>query len=260
MVQILNVYALPTLVTSADLAGGAAVVIDVLRATTSMVYLLEAGAKGIIPCQEIDEARQQAAQLPAGEVLLAGERHALPIDGFDLVNSPSQCTPQRVAGKTIVLTTTNGTRAVLAARHARRVLIGAFVNVTAVYEQLLMEDQVHLICSGTDGHYSQDDVLLAGLLVERLVRSRGLPCQLNAQALTARETWLAAFPVPMALGGEPLEPQRLARELQKSPGGQRLTQLGLVQDVLDAACIDRFRSVPELLPGQGVIRLHGGLS
>jgi 2-phosphosulfolactate phosphatase len=255
MAHILNVYALPTLATPAELTGGTAVVIDVLRASTSIVYALEAGAKEIIPCQEVDEARQKAAQFPAGEVLLVGERAGLPIDGFDLSNSPSECTPQLVAGKTIVLTTTNGTRAVLAARHARRVLIGAFVNATAVYEQLLMEDQVHLICSGTDGQYGEDDVLLAGLLVERLMRYRGLPCQLNAQALTARETWLAAFPVPIALGGEPLEPQRLAQELQKSPGGQRLTRIGLVEDILDAARIDRFRGVPELLSGQTVIRL-----
>jgi 2-phosphosulfolactate phosphatase len=256
MPAILNVYALPSLVAEEELAHGTAVVIDVLRASTTIVFALEAGAREVVPCLEIDEARAAAEQFERDEVVTGGERHGLPIDGFDLGNSPSEYTPERVGGKTVVLTTTNGTRAILRCRKAERVLIGALVNASAVYEQLLDQQQVNIVCAGTDGQFSRDDVLLAGLLVERLQRRSGLIYQLNAQAITARENWLAAFSVPAALGAEPLEPERVADQLRNSPGGQNLTAIGLDDDILTAAEIDRFPGVPELVPGQMRIRLR----
>ena len=104
-----------------------AVVVDVLRATTMMVHALAAGCEAVIPCGEIDEARQVAASLPPGTALLAGEREGLPIDGFDLGNSPRSCTPEVCRGKTLVMTTTNGTRAILASQSPTpsRVIVGA---------------------------------------------------------------------------------------------------------------------------------------
>jgi len=244
MARALNVYALPRLVDPEELAGGTAVVIDVLRSSTTIAYV------------EVEEARAIAAGLPAGTVLLGGERHGLPIEGFDLGNSPEEYTPQRVGGKTIVLSTTNGTRAMAQARHAKRVLIGAFVNATAVYRQLLGVEQIHLLCSGTEGQYSEDDVLLAGMLVERLGREGGLPFRQNAQATAAREFWLHRFALPQALGAEPLGPEVLAAELCRSAGGRHLVGLGLQADILAAARIDRFGGVPELDVGRFRIRLR----
>ena len=255
MTRILNVYVLPNLVTPQELAEGTAVAIDVLRASTTIVYALEADATEVIPCLEVDEARQIAAQFPRERVLLGGERKGLPIEGFDLGNSPEEYTAERVAGKTIVMTTTNGTRAIDRCRGARRAIVGAFVNATAVYHDLLNEEQVHLVCAGTDNQASRDDVLLAGMLVERLQRQSGMIYRLNAQAVTARENWLASFSVPVALGGEPLEPERLADELYNSPGAERLTAIGRDEDILAAAQLDQFAGVPELVPGQRRIRL-----
>jgi len=246
LAPMLNVYALPTLVAPEALAGGTAVVIDVLRASTTIVYALEAGATQVIPCLEVEDARAAAAGLPPGEVVLGGERRGLPIDGFDLGNSPAEYTPDRVGGRTVVFTTTNGTRAILGCRSADRVLIGAFANASAVCRQLAGIERIHLVCAGTDGEFSRDDVLLAGLLVERIVRQVGVPYQLNAQALTARKNWRSSFALPLALGAEPLEPEVLARELRKSAGGRNLTALGLEDDILTAAQIDRARGVPEL--------------
>jgi 2-phosphosulfolactate phosphatase len=246
MPQVLNVYALPTLVEPAELAGGTVVVIDVLRASTVILHALEAGAVEVIPCLEVDDARAAADELPPGQCVLGGERHGLRIDGFDLGNSPEEYTPSTVGGKTVVFTTSNGTRAMLHARLARRVLIGAFVNATAVCQQLLGQEQVHLLCAGTGGQISQDDILLAGMLVERLQRLGGMVYQQNAQAITAREFWLHSFSLPHALGAEPIEPERLARELSKSPGGKNLVALGLEDDILAAAQIDRFDSAAEL--------------
>src|SRR5437762_2175017 len=104
-----NVHLLPQLVTPDRLRGGVAVVIDVLRATTTMVTALAAGCVCVPPCLEIDEARQLADAMPAGRVLLGGEREGSPIPGFDLGNSPREYTCSVCRGTTLVLTTTNGT-------------------------------------------------------------------------------------------------------------------------------------------------------
>jgi 2-phosphosulfolactate phosphatase len=250
----LNVYALPRLAEPKELAGGTVVVIDVLRATTVTVFALEAGAREVIPCLEVDEARRCARQLPPGQGLLGGERRGLPIPGFDLGNSPAEYTPDRVAGKTVVLSTTNGVRAMLYAREAENVLIAAFVNATAVIERLVGQPQVHVLCAGTDGEYSEDDILLAGMLTERLQRLAGHAQVLNAQAITAREFWLHSFALPQALGAEPLPAAVLAEQLAKSPGGRNLLALDLGADLLSAATVDRFRCVPRLDRRDGHIR------
>ena len=246
MPQVLNVYALPGLVEPVELAGGTVVVIDVLRSTTSIVHALEAGAREVIPCEEIGEARQIAARFPPGEAVLGGERRGVKIDGFDLGNSPEDYSPRNVAGKTVILTTTNGTWAMARAASAEKILIGAFVNASAVCARLLAEPRIHLLCSGTDGQYSEDDILLAGMLAERLQRLGGMAYLPNAQAITAREYWLRTFSLPQALGAEPLEPERLAEALGESPGGRNLVAIGLAEDILASARIDRFQRVPEL--------------
>src|SRR3990167_11479727 len=107
MTQELNVYALPTLLAPEELAGWTAVVIDVLRASTTILYALEAGAAEVIPCLEIEDALKIAGSMPRSQVVLGGERGGLPIDGFDLGNSPLEYDPSAVSGKTIVFTTTN---------------------------------------------------------------------------------------------------------------------------------------------------------
>ena len=125
------VHLLPKLIPHGSLRGGVAVVVDVLRATTVMVQALAAGCEAIIPCGEIDEAKEVAASLPAGTALLVGERQGLPIPGFDLGNSPGDFTSEVCEGKTLVMTTTNGTRAILASLEAERVYIASFGNLRA---------------------------------------------------------------------------------------------------------------------------------
>jgi 2-phosphosulfolactate phosphatase len=155
----------------------------------------------------------------------------------------------------VVFTTTNGTRALHHARLARKVLVGAFVNVSAVFEELIEQQQIHILCAGTQGKFSEDDTLLAGMLVERLQRKGGLSYKQNAQAATAREYWLSSFALPQALGAEPLPPELLAPKLAESLGGQRLLKLDLHGDIRDAAEIDLFQSVPVYNPATGDIRL-----
>ena len=101
-----------------------------------MISALAAGCEAIIPCAEIDEARGIAAGFAPGTALLAGERHGLPIPGFDLGNSPIEFTSEVCGGKTLVVTTTNGTRAILACLEADRVYIASFVNLESTANEL----------------------------------------------------------------------------------------------------------------------------
>lgn len=158
-----------------DLSETTCVVFDVLRATSSMVTALANGAEAIIPVSEIAEALEIKRKDP--EVLLAGERDGLRIEAnltgsisFDLGNSPREFTKEKVAGKKIVITTTNGTRALRSCAHAPTVLISSFLNLTATIRFLEEEDpplQLVVICSGTFEQSALEDVLGAGALCER---------------------------------------------------------------------------------------------
>src|SRR5262249_2496210 len=163
MSRLISVHLLPALFEPADLRGGVAVVIDLLRATSTIVHALAADATSIIPCGEVDEARRLAAQPPAGPVLLGADRAGCKIPALDLGKSPAEYSRDVVAGKTLMFTTTNGTRALIRAKEARRVLIGALVNLGAVVDLLAEESgSVHLLCAGTEGRITLEDVLCAG--------------------------------------------------------------------------------------------------
>jgi 2-phosphosulfolactate phosphatase len=248
MVPRLHVYVLPKLVTPDALAGGAVVVIDVLRASTTIIYALQAGAITVIPCREIDEARGIAARFSPNEKILGGERGGRPIDGFDLGNSPLDYTPELVRGKTVVFTTTNGTQALMHARQARKIFLGAFVNASAVAQKLLGQDVVHLLCAGTDGQSTDEDILFAGMLVEKLQHQGGVQCKLNDQAIAACDLWRHTLEITQASMTEPPKPEPLAEMLRHSLGGKNLVSLGLDRDILAAAQIDRFAIVPQFNP------------
>ena len=226
----LNVHFLPSLFAPEQLRGSTAVVIDVLRATTVITQALASGAKAVVPCLEVEEARQLAAQFPAGEAVLGGERGGVLIEGFDLGNSPCEYSRERVAGRTVVFTTTNGTKAMHACRNAERVLLAAFVNLEAVCRSLESADRIDIVCAGTGGAVTREDILAAGAIIDRLGEQIVLD---NDSARIARDAWQAAT-------GE------LEQELRESTGGRNLQRLGLASDIADVAAIDSLPLVPEL--------------
>ena len=229
-------------------------VLDILRATTSITYALAAGASRVIPCGEIDEARQVAERLAAGgeTPLLGGERQGLFIPGFDLGNSPAEYTAAHVEGRSLVFTTTNGTRAMLHCRQAGRVLLGSFVNLRAIVALLRDAEEVHLVCAGTDSAITREDVLAAGAIVYRLLlpddpHAAGAWSRstLNDEACLARDAWQATLP-PAELLPSSAPPRWLAQALADSRGGRNLQHIGLVRDIADCAILDRFDVVGEL--------------
>jgi 2-phosphosulfolactate phosphatase len=165
-----NVALLPSAIQDVDLSGSIAVVIDVLRATTTIVHALAAGADSVIPCSEVQEAFAIRERIGADRCRLGGERHGLLIEGFDLDNSPFSYTPETVAGKTVVFTTTNGTRALAAARSAAAIYVAGFVNRDAIVRHLKADGRpVWIVCGGTDGCVTGEDVLVAGSLAAGLL-------------------------------------------------------------------------------------------
>lgn len=235
MICHVSTHFLPDHVQPEELAGGVAVVIDVLRATTTIVRALSEGATAVIPCGEIEAARALAGTYPPSTVLLGGERGGQPIAGFDLGNAPVEYSRDRVEGKTVVLTTTNGTRALLRAQTAERVLVAAFANLTAVVAALANERRsIHLVCSGSEGELSLEDLLLAGAISSRLVARRG-DIRLSETSLVARTLFE---------GSGRLEGDRLAL-FRSARGGQTLLRIGREEDLLWAAQCDTSTVVPE---------------
>jgi 2-phosphosulfolactate phosphatase len=131
-------------------------------------------------------------------------------------------------------------------RTAESVLIGGFVNAAALTERLAARERIALVCAGSDGDVTRDDVLFAGLMVERLQRRSRGAYRLNGQAITARDAWLAAFPKPTPAGMEKMPPAILADQLRKSIAGQKLVAIGMEDDLFAAAQLDQFDLVPEL--------------
>jgi 2-phosphosulfolactate phosphatase len=246
------VHLLPRLIPPRSLNGGIAVVVDVLRATTVMIQALASGCKAIIPCGEIEEAKVVAAKLPAGSVLLGGEREGLPIPGFDLGNSPGEFVPEVCRGRTLVMTTTNGTRAILASRKAKRVYIAGFTNLRATSDeisvQFLKKDHghsVHIICAGTEGHISLEDSLLAGALTSQIIQVTDLAERSNFSDLFGNDE--AFMVVTQWLEVERfLEKRPLWQLLSVGRGGQNVLAIGRKPDIDDAAHFDRFNLVAEL--------------
>ena len=254
-----HVHLLPSLIPSGALVGGVAVVIDVLRATTTMVHALAAGCDAVIPCLEIDEARRVARELQPNPGLLAGERQGLPIEGFDLGNSPSACTSELCSGRTMVMTTTNGTRAIAACGDAERTLIAAFVNRKATLDALKADGRpIHLICAGTDGQISLEDSLLAGALAQELdtwawEESGGIAGSVRIAGEVAPDTLLAndGAEIAASLWRETeamiQEGYSISDALGDGRGGHQILALGLDADIDDAGQVDRFPFAVELL-------------
>ena len=236
MSRRVEVHLLPILFDPSHLAGGLAVVIDVLRASTTIATALSCGATHVIPCLNIEDAQQRVLESDENpRPLLGGERQGTAIKGFDLDNSPENYTPDRVGGRSIVFTTTNGTRALIRCVEARRVLIGAFVNFHAILAALINENQaVHLVCAGTDGAIAAEDVLFAGAVCRGLTAAG-----LDLAPHDAGRLALEFFDANAGNAGD------FFAALTCGRGADNLEQLGLSRDIRLAATWDRTRILPE---------------
>lgn len=202
----------PALIPHYKVAGKIVVVIDIFRATSSMCYGFENGAKEIIPVATVDECRSYEGQ----DYLLAAERNGEVVEGFDFGNSPFSYTVEKVKGKKVVLTTTNGTHAIQEARAAEKIIIGSFLNLDAVAEWLRVQDNsVLLLCAGWKNKFNLEDTLFAGALLAKL---QGTFTQHCDAAVAAQDLF-------------ELAKNDLRGYLYKSSHSQRLKELNIEDDI-----------------------------
>jgi 2-phosphosulfolactate phosphatase len=218
----------------------AAVVIDVVRATTCIVTAFQHGCRSILPVADIEEARNALAAMPGA--LLAGEQGGERIPGFPLGNSPREFNRETVEGREVIMTTSNGTRALRAAGPGRTVAIGAFLNRAAVggWLEARREDCL-LVCSGSEGGFSLEDAVCAGAVVDRAV-DLSPELTLGDGAKACRILWERHAPDLPGL-------------LREAAWGRRIVDLGLEADLEYCARLDVTRVVPvmagdRVLPGE----------
>ncbi len=230
----LDVYLTAAELAGADCSGRAVAVIDVLRASTTIVTALANGARAVLPFADTDELMTRARQFERRDVRLAGERRMLPIDGFDLGNSPAQFTTAAVGGMTVLMTTTNGTRALVAAQGAADIVVAAYVNISAVTAMLRAAlragTSVVLACAGQDGHYALEDAACAGRLVRSITRRlSGVPMNDAAHscALLARSYG-----------------DGIAAVFHDAAHGRALSAAGFLDDLALCATLDAHPIVP----------------
>ncbi len=220
-----------------DLQGKAVVVIDALRATSTMIVAFENGCSGFIPVSTEKEARERVAAERDPDFLLGGEREAIMIAGFDLGNSPRDYHPQKVRGKVVVLTTTNGTRALLAARKAAEVFIGAFLNLSALSRYLEQVGRdVIVACAGDDDLFSLEDTVCGGAIIDCLEKG-GVPLAKSDSAIVAKLLY------------EYYESD-IYGMLAASKWGLYLERIGMGKDVRICAQIDSSGLVPVYREGK----------
>jgi len=235
----MNIQVIPTVseARTEDLGHRIAIVVDVLRATSTMLAALAAGAEAVIPAETV----QQARQLQQRGYLLGGERSCRKIPGFDLGNSPLEYTAEAVRGRTVVMTTANGTRAIQKAGKASRVLIGSLLNGRACAAKAAsFGEDIAILCAGTQDVFALEDGLCAGMLVDELIRLGGG----REDGIEMNDFgWSMLYAYRQAK-------ERLSEALLSSANGRRLAKLGFRDDILYSARTNVLELAPDMSGGQ----------
>lgn len=199
------------------LSGSTVIVIDVLRCTTSIICAVMNGASKVIPAREAGDAVAFAGRIGAKDCVLGGERGGVRLPDFRLGNSPSEYSAANVRGKTVIISTSNGTGAIHDVRSANTVLIGAMINRSAVAERAAaLDGDVLIVCAGTAGAVSADDICAAGSIIDAV-------CSLRDDCALSDIAYLSRFLYGAWRSGE--------FDLSKTAHYSRLTQLGFGEDL-----------------------------
>jgi 2-phosphosulfolactate phosphatase len=214
--------------------GKTCVVIDVLRASTTIVAALARGCASVIPVETPEEAREIARKQGC---LLGGERNGLPIAGFDFGNSPLEYLPSKIKGRSIAFTTTNGTRAMRRCAFAEKLVVASFLNGAAAVRLLRQQrNDILIVCAGTEGWPSLEDTVCGGMLIERLDT-----IDISGEAREAVSQWKAS------------RRDLAAMMTHDSEHGLGLVALGFEKDIEFAAQLDAYDIVP-IREGNSLIR------
>ncbi len=226
-----EVYLTAHSATEDDLKGKAVIVVDVLRACSTIVTALNHGARAVIPVADMAEASRIGAHMDTATSLLGGERGGQKIDGYALGNSPADYTPEAVQGKTVVLNTSNGTRAITKARAAAEVAVGCFLNASKVIEFAWQtEHDVAIVCAGSADRAALEDILCAGLILNQL--------------WDGQEPKHRSDAAHIALAQYASDQGDLVTTLARSNHARHLVELGFEDDVAYCARVDAILLLP----------------
>ena len=210
------------------------VVIDVLRASTTIVTALTNGAREIIPVATVESAVKISGNLFGDVILLGGERNGKMIEGFNLGNSPAEYTAERVRNKAIIFSSTNGSQALVKARYARDLFVCSFVNVGTAAEALCrIGRDFTIVCAGNNGMLSMEDSVCAGMLIARVSAALDTPPELADGALAAR-TLFRAFG------------RGILKMMRTTDHGRHLQEIGFGEDLKICAGVDTLPVLPQL--------------
>jgi 2-phosphosulfolactate phosphatase len=212
------------------------VIIDILRATSAMCTAFEFGVDKMIPVASIDEATEYKRQ----GFLVGAERNGIALEGFDFGNSPYSYMTENIKDQTVVISTTNGTQAIEAAKNAYKVVIGAFTNITALCDWLVLQDRpVLLLCSGWKNRFNLEDSVFAGAVTERLLSTNLF--RTGDAALAVSSLYQLAKKNPYKF-------------LHNSSHAERLAAMGLKEDIKYCLQVDKTKVIP-VLDGKHLIKL-----
>ena len=215
-----------------------AIIIDVLRASTSMITALSNGCQGIISVADIDQAKQLAQKFPLESVLLGGERNEKLIPGFDLSNSPFEYTSKRVNDKRIIFTSSNGSKLFNYVQEAKKTVVAGFVNVT-IMSQFIIENNldVAILCAGKNGQFGLEDAVCGGMIIDKL-KNNNLALNDGAVATHIMYQFYADDIVQM---------------LHQTSHGTRLIEIGREEDLVLCGQIDSIEMIPILYKNEIVL-------
>lgn len=203
------------------------VIIDVLRATSVMVTALANGVKSIYPYEKVEEVLEYSKG--DKKALLCGERKGLKIDGFDCGNSPLEYLSKDIKDKNMYMTTSNGTRAIKNSSGAKRIYIASFLNINKVVEKLLEDNEdVVIVCSGTDDNFSLDDALCAGEIIKRISQLKKV--KLSDMAITLRLISANSLSID--------------KTLEETKHYNYLKSIGFIEDIKHCFTMDKYDIIP----------------
>lgn len=226
----IEVFFSPAGVDELSMRGRNVIIIDVLRATTTICTALRNGAREVIPTPDIENATKISSNLSSDSRLLGGERQGKKIDGFDLGNSPAEYTPEIVKNKSIIFTTTNGAGAIYKCRYASTALVASFVNVTEIVNTIAgIGGTWTILCSGRQGAFSIEDATCAGMIISKV------------EAVTQVDTEDAGLTTLILYKNAK---RSILGMMKKSMHGQYLASIGFEDDLKLCSDVDSVPVVP----------------
>jgi 2-phosphosulfolactate phosphatase len=246
----INVILTPSSVDELYFTGKTVVVIDVLRASSTIVTALTNGAKEFIPVGSVEFAMKASGSMFGGQTLLGGERNTKKIDGFNLGNSPLEYNTETISGKAVVLFTTNGSKTIVKTKFSEITFICSFLNLSAIANHLAsLKKDFEIVCSGRNNLFSIEDTICAGKLIAEI--------QNLSEEIELTDSSIASVSLSKSLG------KNIKKMLFASDHGKILLENGFEEDLVYCSKLNTTEIIPAFVSNSikslGIIKPDNGI-